>query len=79
MVEKQKTKHFLIPEHSVLSDEEKQELFEKYNITFNQLPNIHASDPALEELDATPGDVIKIVRKSKTNITSYYYRGVTNE
>ncbi|MBT3408521.1 DNA-directed RNA polymerase subunit H [Candidatus Woesearchaeota archaeon] len=74
-----KTKHFLIPEHILLSDDEKKKMFDEFNIGFSQLPSINFNDPALEDLGANPGDVIKIVRESKTDGISLYYRGVSNE
>lgn len=71
-------KHVLMPKHTKLSDKEIQKLFSTYKITFSELPKIMKNDPALHELDAKEGDVIKIVRKSVTSGTSTYYRGVTN-
>jgi len=70
--------HFLIPEHTILSDKEKQQLLEKLNIEFRDLPKILSKDPALKDLDVKPGDVIKITRKSETAGTTVYYRGVVN-
>ncbi|MFT4312510.1 MAG: DNA-directed RNA polymerase subunit H [Candidatus Woesearchaeota archaeon] len=71
--------HVLVPEHSKLSDKEKQDLFEKHKITFVGLPKIYKSDSAIKHLDVIEGDVIKIVRKSPTAGVSVFYRGVVNE
>lgn len=60
--------------HIKLSEEEKKELIEKYNISLKQLPMILDSDPALQGLDAKPEDVIKIVRKSRTKKKSEFFR-----
>ncbi|ASJ00176.1 DNA-directed RNA polymerase subunit H [Thermococcus gorgonarius] len=65
--------HELVPEHRILSEEEKEELLRRYRIKISQLPQILASDPAVVELGAKPGDVIEIKRKSPVG-TSYYYR-----
>ena len=70
------SKHTLIPKHSKLSDKDKKELFERYNITIKELPRIKNSDPAIASLNAKPGDVIKIERKSLTAGKSLFYRGV---
>ncbi|WP_456366004.1 DNA-directed RNA polymerase subunit H [Thermococcus sp.] len=66
--------HELVPEHRVLSEEEKEELLNKYRIRISQLPQILVSDPAVVELGAKPGDVIEIKRKSPTAGIYYYYR-----
>ena len=70
--------HVLMPKHTKLSDKEKDQLFSNYKITFNELPRIMKTDPALSQLDVKEGDVIKITRKSVTSGTSIYYRGVTS-
>lgn len=66
--------HELVPEHRVLNEGEKEELLRKYRIKLSQLPQILASDPAAVELEAKPGDVIEIKRKSPTAGVYYYYR-----
>jgi len=64
----------LVPKHEILSEEEKQELLAKFNISPRQLPKILASDPAARAIGAKPGDIIKITRCSPTAGVSYYYR-----
>ena len=59
-------KHILIPKHSKLTDSQKEKLLEKYNISVKELPRILKTDPAIISLNAKPGDVIKITRKSQT-------------
>lgn len=66
--------HDLVSEHTILKDEEKKQLFDKFNIIAEQLPKILKSDPAAKAIDAKEGDVIKIVRKSQTAGTTLYYR-----
>lgn len=70
------TKHVLVPRHAKVSDKEKKELTEKYNISMRNLPKIFASDPAIQDLGAKEGDVIKIVRPSRTAGSSVFYRRI---
>ena len=70
------SKHRLVPEHVKMSEEEVEVLLEKYNISKEQLPKIFRTDPAIQELDAKVGDVIKILRNSPTIGKSVYYRTV---
>lgn len=72
------TEHFLVPEHIKLSEEEKNKLLGKHNISVKQLPMIKLTDPAIKHLDAKVGDVIKIVRWSPTAKTTEFYRMVVN-
>jgi DNA-directed RNA polymerase subunit H len=71
-------KHILIPKHAKLSEKEKQELFQKYNISIKELPKINKSDPALQTLNVEVNDVIKVIRTSPTAGEIVYYRGVVN-
>jgi len=68
--------HVLIPKHTKLNDKEKKELLERYGISLKNLPKIKKNDPAILSLDAKPGDVIKIERKSLTAGKAIYYRSV---
>jgi len=67
-------KHELVPQHRILSEEEKEELLKKYRIRISQLPQIKTSDPTVVALEAEPGDVIEIKRKSPTAGYYLYYR-----
>ncbi|AIF68963.1 DNA-directed RNA polymerase subunit H [Palaeococcus pacificus DY20341] len=71
--------HELVPEHRILSEEEKAELLKRYNIKLSQLPQIRASDPAVQALGAKIGDIIEIKRKSPTAGIYYYYRIVVED
>jgi len=62
----------LVPEHVLLSEEEKAELLERYGIKLSNLPRIYDNDPAAKELGAKPKDVIKIIRKSELGEETYY-------
>ena len=70
--------HELVPRHEVLSKEEKRELLEKLGIDERRLPMILDSDPAAKKIEAKPGDVLRITRKSQTAGETVYYRLVTD-
>ncbi len=72
------TKHILVPKHSKVSEKEKKELFDKYSIALKEIPRIFRDDPAIENLDAKEGDIIKIIRKSPTAGEAIFYRRVVN-
>lgn len=69
-------KHILVPEHKILSAEEKQELLLKYNISEIQLPSIKKNDVIVKQIEAKQGDIIKIIRTDKTELNTPYYRRV---
>ena len=71
-------KHIFVPDHTKLNDKEKKELLEKYHISMKELPKIAKKDPAIEHLNVKEGDVIKIIRTSKTAGEAIFYRGVIN-
>ena len=71
-------KHFLIPKHEKLNEKEKKKLLEQYNISLKELPKIPKSDAGIASLNAKPGDIIKIIRKSPTTSESLFYRVVVN-
>ncbi|MBR9678008.1 MAG: DNA-directed RNA polymerase subunit H [Nanoarchaeota archaeon] len=66
----------IVPEHRILSEEEKKQLLEKYNITLFQLPRILPKDPIIKKIEGKLGDVVEIKRKSSTAKESNYYRVV---
>lgn len=69
-------KHELVPEHRVISDEEKKVLFEKYRITERQLPRISVTDPAVLIIGGRVRDVVEITRKAPVAGETKYYRVV---
>jgi len=42
------------------------------------MPTIHDTDASIKNLNAKPGDVIMIKRKSQTTKESLFYRAVIN-
>lgn len=71
--------HVLVPKHEILTDKESEKLLEKYNISKGQLPKIFSNDPAIKKIDAKPGDVIKITRKSPTAGEAVVHKVVIKE
>jgi DNA-directed RNA polymerase subunit H (RpoH/RPB5) len=68
--------HMLVPQHEVISEKEKEELFKKYNITPDQLPKILDTDPVSVFIGAKPGQIVKIIRNSHTAKQAVAYRFV---
>jgi len=67
------TQHELVPEHSVLAEDELEAVLAEYDVRRTDLPKIKRSDPALPD-DAEVGDVIEIVRDSRTTDRATVYR-----
>jgi DNA-directed RNA polymerase subunit H len=67
--------HELVPKHSIITKKDLEILLKKYHIQPYQLPSIRISDPAVQAIEAKPGDVIKIIRRSSTagEISVYRY------
>jgi DNA-directed RNA polymerase subunit H len=64
----------LVPEHTLLTEEEAAELLKKYKITPGQLPKIKTSDVVVKQMGVNPGDILKITRKSLTAGKAIAYR-----
>jgi DNA-directed RNA polymerase subunit H len=65
--------HELVPDHSVLDEAELEDVLQEYNIKRTDLPKIKRKDPALPS-EAEVGDVIEIVRDSRTTDRAVVYR-----
>ena len=66
--------HEVVPKHTVLIEEEKQSIMKLYSIDDKQFPEISRYDPVAMLIGLRPGMVCCIDRKSKTAVTSKYYR-----
>ena len=69
-------KHTLVPRATLVSEEERQELLEKFHAEPYQFPWIKKSDPVSIVLGATPGDIIRFISDSLTAGASETYRYV---
>ena len=65
--------HTLVPEHTLVDEDDIEAILTEYDIRRADLPQITRRDPALPD-DAEPGDVVKIVRDSRTTDRAVSYR-----
>jgi len=69
------TKHELVPEMRILNEEEKQDIFNKANISsFTQMPLILKTDPVAKFYGLVRGDLVEIIRPSPTGGVYKNYR-----
>ncbi|MFW9897774.1 MAG: DNA-directed RNA polymerase subunit H [Candidatus Thorarchaeota archaeon] len=73
-------RHDLVPKHVLLTKKETQDLLKKYQIGVIDLPQMFEKDPVAIAIGAKEGDIVKIIRESKTTVKSVnYYRYVKKE
>ena len=71
--------HTLVPESSILTDDELKDLMVKYNIRdLTQLPQVSRFDPQSLAICLRPGQVCKYTRKSVASLEHDYYRVCVN-
>jgi DNA-directed RNA polymerase subunit H len=66
--------HVMVPEHTIMDEEEVGHLLSSYKISSEQLPKMYHDDPGAKAIGAAIGDVIKIVRSSQTAGRAESYR-----
>ncbi|ESS06690.1 MAG: DNA-directed RNA polymerase, subunit H [uncultured archaeon A07HB70] len=71
------TQHELVPEHRLLGEDEIEEMLTEYDVKRTNLPKIKRTDPATPD-DAELGDVVEIVRDSRTTDRAIIYRLVVS-
>ena len=59
-------KHKLVPDHTILSKSDVKKVIKELDIHPEQLPKIKSDDPVVKAIEAKPGDILKITRKSQT-------------
>ena len=68
-------KHELVPKHIIMTEEEKNDIKKMYNILHDsKFPEISRFDPVAYTIGLRPDNLCKIIRPSKTSITSEYFR-----
>ena len=72
--------HVLVPKCKILSINEVELIKKRYNITDNnQFPKLSRFDPQALAICFRPGEVIELIRSSKTSCITKYYRICVNE
>ncbi len=74
MEEQKIAEHFLVPKHEIVPKDLETTVLEKFGVKRDQLPKILSTDPAVEEIGAEEGEIIKITRASITAGKSVYFR-----
>lgn len=66
----------MVPKHEIATEKEVADILEKYHATIDLLPKIVKDDPAIKDLKAEVGTVIKITRENPSTGATAYYRVV---
>ncbi|MCU4802516.1 DNA-directed RNA polymerase subunit H [Halobacteria archaeon HArc-gm2] len=71
------SQHELVPDHTVVDDEEIEDVLEEYDIKKTDLPKLQRLDPAAPD-EASVGDVVRVTRDSRTTDQAVVYRLVVD-
>jgi DNA-directed RNA polymerase subunit H len=67
--------HELVPPHRVMKEDEANEVKKKYNLTTDsQIPDLSRFSPVSLVIGVRPGQLVEIMRPSKTAISAPFYR-----
>lgn len=66
--------HEMVPDHQIMDGEEVADLLATYHISLEQLPKVYHDDPAVKVIGGDVGNVIRIVRDSRTAGRAEAYR-----
>jgi DNA-directed RNA polymerase subunit H (RpoH/RPB5) len=58
--------HEFVSKHELLTPEEKEQFLKDCKVQPYQLPRINAQDPAIIAVGGNPGDIVRVIRNSKT-------------
>ncbi|MBT8171556.1 hypothetical protein KJN74_01620 [Candidatus Bathyarchaeota archaeon] len=58
--------HDFVSKHELLDPQEKIKFLEEHKVKGYQLPRINSSDPAIIAVGGNPGDIVRVIRNSKT-------------
>lgn len=73
-IDKDITKHHLVPKHILLSNEDSKKVMDEYSLTKKDMGRIYVDDPIARYLYAKPDNIIQIIRNSIISGYSTYYR-----
>ena len=68
------THHEFVPKHIILTEDEENEVLQKYSTTKNKLPKILKNDPIAKYYGMKTNQICKIIRKSPEVGDYIYYR-----
>lgn len=68
------TQHELVPNYRILTDEEKQDVLDKYHVKETLLPNVLVTDPLANFYGVKVGQVVEVSKTSETNGYTKSYR-----
>jgi len=73
-------KHQAVPPCRILTNDEVEQVKQRYNITDNcQFPKLSRFDPQALAICFRPGEIMELIRSSKTSCVTKYYRICVNE